>query len=523
VTTDKDKPALDENSADYEEKWDQLIRDLRGAFPSSADEKLLYDFINIIKDAIYAFTSKTIDINNFISISIIENILSAFNSNIKLLGTELIINLISQINQDIFIDQKKRELKEKGVKVRKYRLFSKSIMTLHGTITYNRMGLIPATPDHAKKLTELGEQKIIFPLDEAIGAANLPFKLTVPAMLEVAYWVQSSSSYESAAKQLKKATGIVLAAETIRSIANTIGKIIFDIDAKDADNAFNLLKSGALELPEEQKSHILYLLVDGAMLHTREKNAEGSTWRENKLGLAFSTEYFKRSYDKKSSETKFRINKREYRAFVGDADTFKKHFFALALKNGYGSFKETVLLSDGATWIRSVKDELCPDAQQILDFHHLCKNVSDFAKGAFAKDEIKYNPWSENICKLFKEGQAEEAITQIRALGKKKMLKSSINLLSYIENNKNNIDYQKYIKKGYFIDSGAIESGRRSVLQQRLKQPGMRWNIDSGQYIVTLMSKVKSDLWNEEVVEPVLDYYGIKKENTIFSGIHAFF
>jgi hypothetical protein len=157
--------------------------------------------------------------------------------------------------------------------------------------------------------------------------------------------------------------------------------------------------------------------------------------------LVFSTEYFKRSYDKKSKETKFRINKREYRAFVGDADTFKKHFFASALKNGYGSYKETVLLSDGAAWISSMKDELCPDAQQILDFHHLRKNVSDFAKGVFAKDESKYKPWSENICKLFKESQAEEAITQILALGEKKISKSSINLLSYIYNNKNNIYY----------------------------------------------------------------------------------
>jgi hypothetical protein len=104
VTIDKDKLILDENSADYEEKWDQLIRDLRGVFPSNIDEKLLYDFINIIKNAICIFNNKTVDINNFISIYNIENILSAFNSNIKLLVTELIVKLISQINQDTIID-----------------------------------------------------------------------------------------------------------------------------------------------------------------------------------------------------------------------------------------------------------------------------------------------------------------------------------------------------------------------------------------------------------------------------------
>jgi hypothetical protein len=45
--------------------------------------------------------------------------------------------------------------------------------------------------------------------------------------------------------------------------------------------------------------------------------------------------------------------------------------FSLAVRNGYGKYKETVLIGDGATWIRSMKEELFPDAQQILDFSHL--------------------------------------------------------------------------------------------------------------------------------------------------------
>ncbi|MDR0684516.1 MAG: hypothetical protein LBF83_05255 [Spirochaetaceae bacterium] len=32
-------------------------------------------------------------------------------------------------------------------------------------------------------------------------------------------------------------------------------------------------------------------------------------------------------------------------------------------------------MSDGAAWIRNMVEELFPDAQQILDFFHLCENV----------------------------------------------------------------------------------------------------------------------------------------------------
>jgi len=49
-----------------------------------------------------------------------------------------------------------------------------------------------------------------------------------------------------------------------------------------------------------------------------------------------------------------------------------------------------------------------------------------------------------------------------------------VNLCSHILNNINNIDYATYEKKDYFIGSGAIESGDKIILQDRLKRAGMR-------------------------------------------------
>ena len=62
--------------------------------------------------------------------------------------------------------------------------------------------------------------------------------------------------------------------------------------------------------------------------------------------------------------------------------------------------------------------------------------------------------------------------------------KCPINLHKYIVNNINNIDYAVYQENGYFIGSGAIESGNKIVLQHRLKQAGMRWNIKTAQYLL---------------------------------------
>ena len=81
-----------------------------------------------------------------------------------------------------------------------------------------------------------------------------------------------------------------------------------------------------------------------------------------------------------------------------------------------------------------------------------------------------------------------------------------INIYGYIENNLNSIDYAAYLKKGYFIGSGAVESGNKIILQRRLKQSGMRWNTKTAQSLLTLVSKEESGLWGLDVLGAILDF-----------------
>ena len=56
---------------------------------------------------------------------------------------------------------------------------------------------------------------------------------------------------------------------------------------------------------------------------------------------------------------------------------------------------------------------------------------------------------------------------------------------------------QLYELKGYSVGSGAIESGNKSVIQQRMKQAGMRWSISGGQCISSLRAKYLSNQWDK--------------------------
>jgi hypothetical protein len=518
------EPILTEELLD---ERDSLLSMIANKFSNSINPQLLRQCILNYFTFLDNIDEMTADPDNYMSVSQLEEQTKLLAQKYSNMAYELAAYKVSIIKEDNIVKKKKEEYLNKGVNIKIHRSLSRTINTICGNLPYSRTVLRPCTPADSAMLSELGLSKNIFPFDEATGISKLPFKLTVSVMLEIAFWAQQSSSYEAASRILARDKGIKLDPDTIRQVANHIGRIVFENDAAEAEKIASLLNSGKLEFPTEKKKGVLYIETAGAKLHTREKDEHGSTWKENKLGMVFASDKFV-CWKNKDGETVSTLGDREYISYVGDAETFKMHLFALAIRKGYGKYQQTVLISDGATWIRNMKEELYPDAQQILDFFHLKENISTFAKAAFDMDEKRYRPWSEKVAALFKASKTDEAIEKINALGKKRITKSEFDILGYIQNNINNIDYAKYRERGYLIGSGAVESGDRRVLQERFKRPGMRWNKETGQYILSLMSKAKSDIsrngvvkdgvWERDVEKAIRKKYEIRgfvKESSI--------
>lgn len=388
------------------------------------------------------------------------------------------------------------------MKLRTHRKLPKEIITTEGKIAYSRYVLRPDGAEAAKKLKELENRSTVVPLDIVLGVSGLPFKITVQMMIEICYWAAKAGSYQDAEEFIRRAKGIDLSDDTIRKVVNHIGGIVFEEDCRLAKESAEALDHGTFPCSYD-KSGILYIQTDGAALNTRTKDQNDSTWRENKLGLAFSSDHI---YFWKNSrgEMQHRIQEREYISYIGPVQEFKYHLYALAMRAGYGTYKETVILSDGATWIRNIKDELFPDAQQILDLFHLKENTYSFAKEIFHNDKSKYELWAKDICSRLEEGKWKDVLKDLDKYKSLPPKQGFVNLHTYITNNKNNIDYPTYKKKGYFVGSGAIESGNKIVLQNRLKLPGMRWNVSTAQCMISLKAKLESNRWETEVVPLVM-------------------
>ena len=375
-----------------------------------------------------------------------------------------------------------------------------TILTTQGKINYNRYVLRPTSKEQREELVLRTGSRSVVPLDDWLGVSRLPFKMSVKAMLEVAFWAQNQCSYQRTEEILKR-NGMPVNDTTAREVANYVGNYVFMRDCRQTEETMARYNNCGIPFTYEREG-ILYIEADGAALNTRQKDESGSTWRENKLGEVFSSDDIRRWMDK-HGKPQHALTRKEYVSYIGPVEEFKKHLLACAIRNGYGSYKETVLIGDGATWIRNMKEEFFPDAQQILDFYHLCENVNGYAKSIFNMDESRYRPWAEQICAALKAGKYRDVLRELgKPGGERKASGSTVDLYGYIENNSNNIDYPTYVGKGYFIGSGAIESGNKTVLQQRLKQAGMRWNVSSAQPLLTLKAKRESNLWEKDVVVP---------------------
>ena len=328
------------------------------------------------------------------------------------------------------------------------------------------------------------------PFDRILEIEVLAHRMTKKFMMEVAFFGQNQNSFKDASNMIKRTMNMDISKETIRNVAEAIGKQIHHADEMKAQHTIENISE--IEIFDNPKKETLYIMIDGAAVNTRVQDENGSTWRENKTVMVFTD----KNMIKKKNGSHIIVAK-EYMALIGTAEEFKKFVLDASVRAGYGKVENVVIIADGATWIRNLCNEIFPDSIQILDFYHLKENIYGYAKYLFKDDQTKYVPWAEEVIDNIVSGHVEQACSLIPHLNTK-LPASVVNLRTYIDNNLDRINYPDYKNRGFFVGSGAIESANKVIVHRRLKQSGMRWSVEGAQSILTLRSKVESDLWDKE-------------------------
>lgn len=136
-------------------------------------------------------------------------------------------------------------------------------------------------------------------------------------------------------------------------------------------------------------------------------------------------------------------------------------------------------LTDGGNGLEEfVRRNFPRDPVLILDFWHPADHLTELAKLLHPDDEEKRAALVASWCHTMKHEGGRRLVEVLRAYPvprKKAVQDKHAEVVNYLANNVHRMDYPQYLANGWLIGSGAVESGCKTVVGQRLKQAGMRW------------------------------------------------
>jgi predicted CoA-binding protein len=279
-------------------------------------------------------------------------------------------------------------------------------------------------------------------------------------------------TFEESEEELNELLGIETNAKQIERLCHHYGEALNQINWREA-------YSDGIQLciPFNRRQ---YVLMDGSMLLTRDKE---QSWKEVKLCRMFYDS------DRVESVSKNRniITDSCYVAHLGGHDVFLDKVLDVIAQGS-----PSVFIADGAKWIWNWVEDYYPKSIQILDFYHCKEHLYSFAKEYFTEEEAPI--WVEDGIEKLKTEQVDIFLKELEGLPEKNknLLKSKNRLLNYLTNNKERINYGKFLRDGLLIGSGPIESANREVIQKRMKLSGQRWTVQGAEQMLNLRTCYKS-------------------------------
>lgn len=140
-----------------------------------------------------------------------------------------------------------------------------------------------------------------------------------------------------------------------------------------------------------------------------------------------------------------------------------------------------IALTDGGNGLEHFMETNFPRVEAVIvDFWHASEYVAKLAKALHVGDEAKINEQTQQWKRILKDegGWTLLALWETwnwpeRKAGLRTVLDD---VLGYFRNQAHRMEYPEYEANGWYIGSGAVESGCKTVVNQRLKGTGMRWS-----------------------------------------------
>lgn len=182
---------------------------------------------------------------------------------------------------------------------------------------------------------------------------------------------------------------------------------------------------------------------------------------------------------------------------LGDADTVFNHLWARLRELGWlGTRTVVVIIGDGAEWIWK-RAAMFPHRCEILDFWHAVEHAWEFARLSYGEGSRQAERWVHTIAEDLRAGKVQRVICRLERMRPKspEARESLDSLIRYYRENASRMRYDEYLRLGYGIGSGAVESAHKQVVHARFRQAGMRWSEAGARRLLALRLLLLNQDW----------------------------
>lgn len=164
---------------------------------------------------------------------------------------------------------------------------------------------------------------------------------------------------------------------------------------------------------------------------------------------------------------------------------------------GMDAAEQWIALTDGGQGLENFIDVNFPRAVKILDFQHPVGYLSNVACALAAKKqeaEALLATW----CHTLKHEGGEKMLAILEDLDASELMTEEARPVyekarTYFRNHVKRMNYPEYLRNGWQIATGAVESACKTVINQRLCMGGMRWGSFGSDALSHLRALCRSD------------------------------
>lgn len=307
------------------------------------------------------------------------------------------------------------------------------------------------------------------------------------------------TSYQKAEDHLRETGGIHVSARQIQRLVQRVGT---DAQAWQAREALK-------PLPGTQAAPILYVSGDASGVPMRKEELEGRAGKQPdgsaktrmaNLGCVFT----QHQRDEKGRPVRD-YQSTTYVSTLGSMEEFGPLLRQEAIRRGLALALQVVLLIDGATGLANMGRLCFAGAIQIVDFYHALEHGGRVLIALLgSKEHPDYKPRLGRWAKRLLKNQVETLIAEVRQECAGKSQAAAVEKeLGYFVNNVERMQYGTFRRRGFFIGSGVIEAGCKTVIGSRCKQSGMFWGEPGAQNVLALRcihtSRRLDQFWKERL------------------------